>query len=189
MNGRNKTLLLIVLAIGVAVLLLVRIRQYTSVFTPSETWRGRIAQLQTDLRQAQQEAEARAQVMGETKVLGQGFFSGDPDAAKNEITRQIEQLGKQSGIRFNRLDRPTVRELSPNVQAVDVRLYAVTDIGSVGKFLGAVDQHRPLLVWDTCLLRPDRLKDPRNVILSGAVRGYVLGPEAQKLLAGGAAKP
>lgn len=182
MSNRWKTVLIIVLA---AMCVYVYARRIDLAFPTVNAVAAKeksIAALRLELSQARAAQRLLDQQMADAKALSTYFWLNTGRAPKAEIKQAIEGLGSRTGLSFTRLDRPEAKQIGDDVDAVDLRVHATTDAKTLARFMRAVDEHKPILQWHNCLIRPDRYRDPKAIIISGVIRGYVLGAEATAFL-------
>jgi hypothetical protein len=103
------------------------------------------------------------------------FWILDRDGQANiNIQKKIESAGKQSNIELKTLG--TLR-LSPTGNGVSNGEFDVTcsgDLKSIVQFINEVSEMRPKVYWERCLLRPDNIKNPKKIYLTGYLKFIIL---------------
>ncbi|MFW6367474.1 MAG: hypothetical protein ACOC0L_02295, partial [bacterium] len=69
-----------------------------------------------------------------------------------------------------------------NIQKVELTVRIRASMREISKLLVEVDAASPPFFWTQCTIRPNNLRNPTGVVLSGRVAAFMLMPEATKLL-------
>ena len=147
-----------------------------------ERERQKIRQLRQELTNFEKSQEKRAENKERIKSLTRGFWPSDGKIPTNQIQLKIERLGRRSGVTLKTVGAPKSVDISENINAVDITVSSTTSIKDFGKFMREIENHRPRLIWNNCVIRPNRLKSPTAINVSGKVRAYVLTKAATAYL-------
>ncbi len=141
-------------------------------------------QLQTSVTNLRKEQEKKEAMRLSLTDLTADYWPANGKLPVNEMQLKIERLGQKTGVTLNTVSAPKTIDINDHVRAIDISISATTTIRDIAAFLEEIDQHQPRLFWINCVLRPDNIKSPSAVSLSGTVRAYLLNKEAAEYLAG-----
>ena len=145
----------------------------------------RIKKLRAQLNNLNKAAGKNKEARERIADLTSSYWRKNGKSLTNQIQLKIERIGRKAGLTLKKVGAPKVSELSDNVEAIDVTVSSSASIKELSRFLEEIDKHEPKLVWYTCVVRPNRTKNPTAVNISGRLRAYVLGKSASQLLGEG----
>ena len=144
----------------------------------------KIKQLNAELLNLEKLVEKRHEKKLEIKGMSEDFWFSTDKVPTNVIQQRIERIGKKTGVTLNKVGAPKIVDISENIQAVDITISSTTSIKNISDFLREIENNRPVLVWNNCIIRPNRTKEPTAVNLAGKLRAYVMGPAVSTYLSG-----
>ena len=183
-SRRQKILALIVLILIVGNG--IRFLRFDNIVLPTQSRIDReqqtIKQTRTVLSNLNKEKDKRRENKERLRSLTKDFWSTTEKAATNQVQLKIERLGRKTGITLKNVGAPKLIELSDNVNAVDVTVSSTTSIKEFSKFLREIQNHNPKLIWNNCVIRPNRMKSPTAINISGKIRAFILAKSASEYL-------
>lgn len=145
-----------------------------------------IKQLDAQLSNLNKEQEKRLEQRARIRQLVADFYAAKGKVLTTEIQLEIERLGKRSNVILSQVGAPKPTDISDNIQAIDVTVSSTASIKNISSFLKEIDQHKPILVWHNCQIRPNKDKDPTAVAITGIIRAYVIKDEITDYIEGAA---
>ena len=146
------------------------------------TERLKIKQQLRELSNLEGIKEKRGENRGRVQRLTQDFWQSTGKTMTNQVQLKIERLGRKTGVNLKNVGAPKLIEISDNINAVDVTVSSTTSIKEFSKFLREIENHHPKLIWNNCVIRPNRMKAPTAINVSGKIRAYVLAQAASDYL-------
>ncbi|MEA2012511.1 MAG: GspMb/PilO family protein [Verrucomicrobiota bacterium] len=116
--------------------------------------------------------------------LTEAFWKTTGQIPASEIQRALEKTARKARVQMRTIGAPKVNETSENIREVELSVSINTQMKDLSRFIKEIDLARPRFFWDNCSIRPDRINDPRGVILSGKIKSYVLTKTATEFLLG-----
>ena len=92
---------------------------------------------------------------------------GDP---RTNAQRKVEQAAKSAGLNLNTVGRVQSNKIMEGVYSMEISVNTKTSVEQLSKFLRAVYSANPRFYWYRLTLRPDSLRKPSAVMLSGSLR-------------------
>ena len=112
------------------------------------------------------------------------FWKTTGQIPASEIQRTLEKTARKARVQMRTIGAPKTNEISENIREVELSVSINTQMKDLSRFIKEIDLIRPRFFWDNCSIRPDRINDPRGVILSGKIKSYVLTKTATEFLLG-----
>lgn len=166
-----------VIILVLAVVYGVRFLNFDSFVIPTNSLiadqKQKIKQLHAEIANLEKLKEKRKEKREKIEALVRDFWFKKGKLPTNQIQNTVERLGKRSGLPLSKVGAPKPVEISENLRAVDITVSSTTSIEMLSKFLREIENHDPVLTWDTCIIRPNRTKEPTAVNISGKIRAYV----------------
>lgn len=189
-RGKSNRLAWFVIIIGI--LLGLYALQYLDVEWSGVPLPGRITSRQNDLQRLysdlehqRQLAAKRAEQLSDLNRLADNFYRAEERMPTTEIQSQVEGMALRSGFRYTRLGAPSVNELGDYLHTVDITLSGKVNIKAFADLVRAVENHRPMLTWQSCSVRVDNPREPRDIMVNAQIRAYVLNQEVVEHLSTG----
>ena len=142
----------------------------------------KIKQLKRTLENLETAKKKREENKKRVQSLTQDFWPSTGKTTTNQVQLKIERLGRKTGVNLKNVGAPKLVEISDNINAVDVTVSSTTSIKEFSKFLREIENHHPKLIWNNCVIRPNRMKSPTAINVSGKIRAYILAQAASDYL-------
>ena len=142
----------------------------------------KIIRLQAQLSNLKKAGNKRDEELERLASLTKDFWPSSGKAVTNKIQQKIERLGRKSGVTLKKVGAPKIAEITDNIEAIDITVSSTTKMKDLAKFLKEIENHHPKLIWNNCVIRPNRTKSPTAVNISGKVRAYILSKTASEFM-------
>ena len=93
------------------------------------------------------------------------------------IQKKIESAAKQSDIELKTLGTLRSTSIGNGISSSEFDISCSGKMESIIKFIYKVSKDRPKIYWERCLLRPDNIKNPKKIYLTGYLKFIILENE------------
>lgn len=170
-----KTLLIIVIIVVLTIVAVVQLKsEMTNLWPGRETIKLAMEQLKVKQEEYQRELNVAHDLdvdLNSLRQYGNGFWYAKRDGdVETQAQRVIEDAAGAVGLSLTSVGRVQSAKICDGINSMEINISAKAPIGEIGAFVDRVYHVNPRLHWHRMTLRPDNLRDPKNVVLNGNLR-------------------
>jgi hypothetical protein len=106
------------------------------------------------------------------------FWISKRDGQANiNIQGKIETAAKQSGVDMKTLGTLRLSSIGNGISNCEFDISCSGKLEPVAQFINKISNTQPKLYWERCLLRPDNIKNPKKIYLTGYLKFIILENE------------
>jgi hypothetical protein len=84
--------------------------------------------------------------------------------------RRVEDAARKAGLTLSSIGRVQPQKIADGIFSVEISITSQADTAQTALFIQEIYRSDPRFYWHRISLRPDNLRNPKNVILSGNLR-------------------
>jgi hypothetical protein len=84
--------------------------------------------------------------------------------------RRVEDAARKAGLTLSSIGRVQPQKIADGIFSVEISITLQADTAEMARFVQEIYRSNPRFYWHRITLRPDNLRNPKNVILSGNLR-------------------
>ena len=146
--------------------------------------RAELKASETALREARERAEQGESELRILRSQASPFWKLPRKGVEQAVISEFEKLAQRAQIQNRKVDRATVSKLLNlgQIYQVDFYVQVSASMREVTRLLKEVEHSERAFFWSQCTIRPDNLRNPNSVRLTGRVQVLVLSDDASAML-------
>jgi len=150
---------------------------------------GAIAAEQSKLIQAQRRLQAMQRKRAENSddfrqllAAAAPYWISTRPVRVTDVQQQLEIIARRARATLQTVGSPRVNEVSDNIYGIEFALRMQAPMSEISRFFAELEKAPHTYQWLQCNMRPDNVRTPQNVLLTGRIQVLVLSPELSRFL-------
>jgi hypothetical protein len=127
--------------------------------------------LQLELQEELNKANGFDSRLKDFKAAGKDFWIPSRDGKiETEVHKKIEKAAKANDLTLSNLGSLRSSKIVEGTNFMELNVALDAKMEDVAKFMAALQKFSPRFAWDSCSLRPDNLRNPTMVRMTGKLK-------------------
>ncbi len=145
----------------------------------------RLEDLQRTFKRLQKDRRQLEEDLDHLRSAARPFWSVEGRLPAAEVQSQFDKLARRARVTIQSVGAPQVHKVSEQVRSVELAVRFRGTMREVARLLAELEKSDRPFYWLSLNIRPDSLRDPKGVSLTGKIQALVLSPEAARMISGG----
>jgi len=97
--------------------------------------------------------------------------------AETEVHKAVEQAARLANLKLSSLGDIRNSKINDGLLMMDLSISSTDSMENTARFLSELYRSSPRFYWQRCTIRPDNLREPKNIVLSGNLKFVLVSDE------------
>jgi len=125
---------------------------------------------------------ARAAIVDELRVALEPFWETGSKVPAVEVQKEFDRMARRAHIVIQTIGAPRTNKISDHVISVDINVRTTASMSDISRLLAEMARGKKPMYWRNCTLRPDNVRTPKKVVLSGRIQALVVSSEVHRII-------